>query len=48
MKLIKSTQRRTQSGSVAIEALMFVPLLLLMVLAFMDLTTLIRSNDKVQ
>lgn len=48
MKLIKSARRRTQSGSISIEALMFIPLLLLMALAFMDLTTLIRSNDKVQ
>lgn len=48
MKTSKCDRRRTQSGSVSMEALMFIPLLLLMALAFMDLTTLIRSNDKVQ
>ncbi|HFQ5382984.1 TPA: TadE/TadG family type IV pilus assembly protein [Vibrio vulnificus] len=48
MKLNRLSRRRAQTGSVAVEALMFIPLLLVMALAFVDLTSLIRSNDKVQ
>ncbi|HDY8157973.1 TPA: hypothetical protein RQL00_002569 [Vibrio vulnificus] len=48
MKLNRLSRRRVQTGSVAVEALMFIPLLLVMALAFVDLTSLIRSNDKVQ
>ncbi|HFQ5199716.1 TPA: TadE/TadG family type IV pilus assembly protein [Vibrio vulnificus] len=48
MKLNRLSRRRVQTGSVAVEALMFIPLLLVMSLAFVDLTSLIRSNDKVQ
>ncbi|AUJ35467.1 TadE/TadG family type IV pilus assembly protein [Vibrio vulnificus] len=48
MKLNRLSRRCVQTGSVAVEALMFIPLLLVMALAFVDLTSLIRSNDKVQ